>query len=528
MSDGAGTAATTDGLPAGPAPALSLTGFSKSFGGPLVLADVHMDVVPGEIHGLVGRNGSGKSTLIKILAGFHAPEPGARLALHGREVALPLAPGAARKLGLAFIHQDLGLVPSLSVLENMRVGSPDTGVGWRLRWRSERAAVRAALRRFALDVPPDVPVGSLREVDRALVAIVRGLNEVEEHSGGVLVLDEPTAYLPRDGVERLFAAVREVAAAGTGVVFVSHRLEEVATLTDRVSVLRDGRLIDTVATAATPEDRLIEMILGRRLEDLYPQPHESSREVGFAARGVSGKLVRDVSMEVRRGEILGLTGLIAMGQEELLYLLAGADAGGAGEVTMDGRTLPVGRVSPRVAKASGVALLPADRAGASGVLAFSVAENVTLPTLSERFFRGGLLRHRREAESVAGLLRRFAVDPPDPRRRLGQLSGGNQQKALIGKWMQERPPVLLLHEPTQGVDVGAKKEIFGQVRQAAVEGACVVISSAEYEDLAHLCDRVLVFRDGRVVGELSGADLTEERIVEQCYRAAPANGAGGG
>jgi ribose transport system ATP-binding protein len=498
-------------------PVLSARSFSKTFSGKTVLRDLDLDVRPGEVHGLLGQNGSGKSTFIKILAGFHAPDEGATLAIAGKPVSLPLDPREPHLLGLSFVHQDLGLVPEMTVLENLRVGSYETGLGWRIRWRRERQRVRESLQQFGLGhISPGAEIGTLRDVERAMVAIVRALERLKGLTRGVLVLDEPTAYLPRDGVERLFQAVRGVAAAGFGVLFVTHRLEEVRALTDRVTILRDGAHVETADTTSLSERDLIERILGRALGELYPNPHQMQGEIAFAARNVSGTLVRSFSVELHRGEIVGLTGLLGMGQEQVPHLLFGSQRAQAGEISLGGRDHDLRRMSPRHAIAAGLALLPANRLREGAAQAATVTENVTLTTLPSYFSRG-LLSHRRERRDVAGQLHEFQVVPPEPMRVFAKLSGGNQQKALLAKWFATRPQIFLLHEPTQGVDIGAKKQIFGQIRDLAEAGGAVILASVEYEDLAHLCDRVLVFRDGEVVAELRGDDLSEERIVEQCF-----------
>jgi ribose transport system ATP-binding protein len=511
---------------AGARTALAAKRLSKSFGGTVALRDVDFAVREGEIHGVVGRNGSGKSTLIKILAGYHAPDPPhGELLVRGARVALPLNPASTRELGLHFIHQDLGLLPNLSVTENMRVGQYRTGPAGKISWRRERAAVRAALAAFGLDLNVDAPVSSLTSVERALLAIARALGELRGRGrGGVLVLDEPTAYLSGDAVDRLFSAIREVARAGTAVIFVSHRLDEIRILTDRVSVLRDGELIGTVDTFDIAEAELISMMLGRSLDDLYPDPHAGETDTWMAVERLSGTTAKDVSLDLRRGEILGLTGLIGMGHEEVPYLLVGAEPATSGTIRSDRRTLDVKRMTPRAARELGMALLPADRQHASGVGGLTVAENVSLPVLGT-YFCGGRLRHRRRDAAVARLLAAYGVRPARPDAKLGELSGGNQQKALLAKWLQRAPELLLVHEPTLGVDVGAKKEVFAQIRAVASGGSCVVISSTEYEDLAHLCTRVVVFRQGRVVAVLSGQELSEERIVERCYRTSVRSGA---
>jgi ribose transport system ATP-binding protein len=500
-----------------PAPAVRATRWSKTFGERTVLRSVDLDLRPGEVHGLVGQNGSGKSTFIKILAGYHEPDPGARLEVGTRAVSLPLRASRAAELGLSFVHQDLSLIDTATVLENLRLGLYETGPGWRIRWSSERRRARDALKAFGVDVDPDAQVQDLREVDRAVVAIVRALDRLEGAQGGALILDEPTSFLPRDGIEKLFAAVRDVAARGVAVLFVTHRLDEIAALTDRVSVLRDGELVATLDTPATTEAGLIEEILGFSLDELYPAPHRAEGGTVLSVGELAGRQVEGLSFDLHRGEILGLTGLQGMGYEEVPYLLFGVTPGRAGTVEIAGATADATALSPRRALALDLALLPANRQRWGVIGPASVRENVTIPTLG-RFFRGGLLDRNRESAAVARMLGEFDVRPPEPARPIDTLSGGNQQKALLGKWFATDPTVLMLHEPTQGVDVGARRQIFEQIRDAADRGTAFLMASTEYDDLAHLCDRVLVFRNGRVVAELHGAELTQERIVEQCFR----------
>jgi len=492
-------------------------GWSKTFTGRTVLRDVDLAIRPGEVHGLVGQNGSGKSTFIKILAGFHTPDAGASLKVRGEQVQLPLRGGTARDLGLSFVHQDLGLIDTATVLENLRIGNYETRAAWYVPWSRERQRVRRALARFGLEVDPDTKVADLREVDRAIVAIVRAIDQLERFDAGVLVLDEPTAFLPRDGIEQLFQAVRDIAASGFGVLFVTHRLDEILALTNRVSVLRDGALVAMVDTPSTTEEDLIARILGFSLDDLYPTPHKADGEVVLGVRELSGRIVDGLSFDVHGGEILGLTGLQGMGYEEVPYLLFGATPAVGGSVSVGAISAKASALSPPDALRMGLALLPANRQRWGIVGPASVGENTTIPTLG-RYFRGGVLRHRRETADVRRLIDAFDVRPPEADRQISTLSGGNQQKALLGKWFATDPKALLLHEPTQGVDVGARRQIFAQIRDVAAGGMSFVMASTEYEDLAHLCDRVLVFRNGRVVAELHGTELTQERIVEQCFR----------
>ncbi len=504
-------------------PVVRLRHVSKSFAGRQVLRSVDLDLRAGEVHGLLGQNGSGKSTLIKVLSGYHAPAADAagevpQLEVRGEAVGLPLTSAAATGLGLAFVHQELPTTASATVLENVRVGRFETAAGWRIRWGRERARVRAELAEFGLDLDPDQLVAELSAVDRALLAILRALGGLPTDRPGLLVLDEPTAYLPRDGVERVFAAIRSVAGRGHAVLLVTHRLEEIFDIADHVSVIRDGALVLTAETAATTEAGLIEAILGFALEELYPGQVESRGDVLLATERMSAPGLEPWDFALRRGEVVGLTGLIGAGFEQIPYLLFGARPLRSGQIQVGEQAYTAQQqLSCRKAIGHGMALLPADRRAAGGVLGASVQENVTLPTLGS-FFRGGRLRAGAERDRVQGLLEAFDVRPPTPGAPLGTLSGGNQQKALLAKWFEVKPRVLVLHEPTQGVDVGARRHIFRVIHDAAVGGAGVIVASSEYEDLAHLCTRAQVFRKGRMVSELHGPALTADRLVEQAMR----------
>jgi ribose transport system ATP-binding protein len=418
---------------------------------------------------------------------------------------------------MSFVHQDLGLIDAATVVENMRIGRFETRAAWRIPWREERRRVTRALDEFGVRIRPDALVGSLADVDRAMLAIVRAVDQLREGPSGLLVLDEPTAYLPRDGVDQLFRVMRDVAKSGFGVIFISHRLDEVRAITDCVSILRDGALVQTAATASMTEDQLIADILGFSLGNLYPTPHEARSELVMSVRGLSGRHVHDFSLDVHRGEVIGLTGLVGMGWEQVPYLLFGGERAGEGTLTLDGATVDLSSLKPSRAKRLGLALLPANRLRDGAVPSASVTENMTLPTVYQYFLQGYLHR-RRETRAVSALMTQFEVTPREPARPLSTLSGGNQQKVLLAKWFETHPKVFLMHEPTQGVDVGARRQIFRLIRDAAQSGTPFILASSEYEDLAHLCDRVIVFRHGQPVSELHGDSLTYERILEQSFR----------
>jgi ribose transport system ATP-binding protein len=508
-------------------PALVARGISKSFGGTRALADVGLTVHAGEVHGLLGENGSGKSTLIRILAGYHAPDSGGELEVAGRPVALPLRPGEPRRLGLSFVHQDLGLIPSLSVLENLRLCELAVGSGLRISWSSERRRAREAFARYGLELDPRLRVADLEPVERALLAIVRAAEEMRA-SGGLLVLDEPTAFLPRTETEQLLSLVRELAASGDSVLFVSHDLEEVESVTDRVTVLRDGRSVNTVSTREVATQDLVELIVGRRLGTRRPARREPlGEQATVSVAELSGESVRGVSFDFRQGEVLGLTGLAGSGFEEVLPLLCGARSASGGRLVLAGRSHDVTKLTPDSALRGGIALLPGDRHRDGGVGSLSVADNVTLPVV-DRYAARGRLRRTRLLRDAGALLAKFDVRPRDPKLPYEALSGGNQQKALIAKWLSTTPRLLLLDEPTRGVDVGARLQIFALIREAAAAGASVLCASSDYEQLSEICDRVLVFSGGTVVSRLAGDDLAKERIAEACYRTRAAEPDGGG
>lgn len=491
---------------------------SKAFSGRTVLEGVDIEIHPGEVHALLGQNGSGKSTLIKILSGYHQPEPGGSLWIRGERVRLPLRPGDPHRLGLSFVHQGFGLIESATVLENLRLGGYATGHVFRISWRDERKRARQELARLGITADPETPVWCLQEVDRALITIARSLDLLAGHTHGLLVLDEPTASLPRDGVDVLFAAIRKVAEMQHGVLFVTHRLDEVFAICDRASILRDGKLVHVADVSQLSEDEVITKIVGTSLDRLYPTPQKTRATKVLAVRGLSGAGIEKTSFELRQGEILGLTGLHGMGYATVPYLLVGAERAESGELIIGSRRHELRRMSPARASMLRVALLPANRQRLGGSASATVTENVTLCTL-RKYFVHGFLRRKQERRRVAQLLTAFQVSPPEPERTFATLSGGNQQKALLAKWFETEPTVLLLDEPAQGVDVGARAHIFHRLRDAAQGGLSMIIASVEYEDLAHLCDRVLVFRNGRVVSELHRKELTADRIVEQCFRA---------
>jgi ribose transport system ATP-binding protein len=505
--------------PASEPPVIAVRGLSKSFGGARALDNVDLTIQRGEIHGLLGENGSGKSTLIKILAGFHAPS-GGELEVNGQPVSLPLHPGQFTTLGLSFVHQDLGLLRELTVLENLRLIELSQSHAWRINWRAERRKARALFEEFGVKLDPDTLVNDISETDRALLAIVRATEDIREATGedrrGLLVLDEPTVFLPREGVERLFGITRSIVESHASVLFVGHDLDEVREITHRVTVLRDGRVHGTVKTAEASESDLVEMIIGRRLAQLELARHDTTgRAVSASMSDLIGTKARRLSIEVHEGEVLGVTGLLGSGFDELPYLVFGARPCFGGELRIDGATYDLRSMTPQRALAAGMALIPADRQRDGSVGSLSVGLNVMMQVLGD--YRPGNLQLRRISRRARELCEEYDVRPNDPGMNYQSLSGGNQQKALLAKWMQTEPHLLLLHEPTQGVDVGARVQIFRMLSDAAEGGMAIICASSDYEQLAAICDRVLVIGNGQVVRELTGEDIAKDRIAEQVY-----------
>ena len=500
-------------------PRLELRSVSKSFQAVQALRDVSMTVNPGEIHGLVGENGSGKSTLVKILSGYHAPDRGASLAVDGEPVELPVRPAAMRKLGLSVVHQDLGLIDSFSVVENLRVGAFGVRRFSRaIRWRRERELARAALAALGADIDPDTRVAELSIAQRAEVAIARAL-QYHEGGRGLVMFDESTRALPREPRRHFHSLLRDTVARGGSVLLVSHQLEEVLEHTDRVTVLRDGRVVGSgLRTDGLSEQDLIRLMLGRELRS-RPQRRPAGNSSGARAAeicGLRGDLVKDATVSVAVGEIVGVTGLLGSGFEELPYLIAGARRAVAGVARVAGREFNLRSASVRDLLDAGVALVPERRAQEGLAFSESLLDNVTLPRMRARGGFGPRGRSWQHDEATR-VVRELGVRPADVRIAVGALSGGNQQKVLLGKWLCGEPKLLLLHEPTQGVDVGAREDLERAIRLAAANGAGVILAGMDASELASLCDRVLVMREGRIGLELCGAP-SPERIIEAVYR----------
>jgi len=496
----------------GEAPLLRVTGLSKTFPGVKALQDVSLDVHAGEIVAVVGHNGSGKSTLVKILAGVYLADPGGTIEVRGHDG--EQLSGAAARDELHFIHQDLGLVDMLSSVENLSLGNRSPGpLGLSpVNRKVERRHAEQMIARFGAQFDTTVPIARLAAAERAIVAIARAMDGWGRPDK-VLVLDEPTTAFHSTEVEVLFEAIRRIAADGAGVVFISHRLDEVSGLADRVVALRDGRVVANQPAADLDTDAMVQLIAGRSVSDARMSPKAAQSTPALTVRGLSGPGVTDLDLTVRVGEIVGVSGILGSGREHLAPLLFGARPRFAGTVEVAGCAVPA--LSIPAAIAAGMAYLPADRRREGAVLDMNVRENLTLPFLRPLRDRFGGINAKTERAETNRWVDRVEMRPALPERPVRLFSGGNQQKVLLAKWLRMEPKVMILDEPTQGVDVGAKDSIYQLIAKAAVQGTGVLVCSTETKELVTLCDRVIVLDAGRSSVELAGESLTELRLVRE-------------
>ncbi len=497
---------------------MSVADVSKTFVSTRALDGVSFSVEPGEVHALIGHNGSGKSTLVKILAGFHKPDAGSGEFRVG-DVQVPYGDSeAGHRAGLRFIHQELGLLDDLSLLENLRLGDAYlTGPGWRVRWGAERRRAREILDLVGIDLDPETLVSELSPIERTQLAVARALQD--EEAVRFIVLDEPTATLPSSEVSKLFELIRRMLALGVGIVYVSHRLEEIHAIANRITVLREGRVVGAGPSSEFDNARLVSLIVGSSAGEAVPSAaREATRErdEGEVLRfeAVSGGELREASFAVQGGEIVGVAGLAGSGVHDVPGVLLGRVGIAAGRVVVAGTEVP--RPDPASLRPLGAAVLPSAR-HLKGIPDMTIRENLTLADLAP-ITRGWNLDLGGERREAAELCERFDVKPPEPEKPLAELSGGNQQKVAVAKWLRVDPDLLVLDEPTQGVDVGAKAEILDLVAVAASAGVAVVLCSSDLDDLEAICSRVLVIRGGRVAAELTGARINRESITEESYR----------
>jgi ribose transport system ATP-binding protein len=503
---------------------VSLRGVSKSFGAQLALDGVDLEIKAGEIHAVVGQNGCGKSTLVKLLGGYHAPDPGSVASVCGEPYQLG-SMTAAHDAGLRFVHQDLGLVDDLSVAENFFMATA-AGRLSPISKGAERTLAGQALSDFGYDIDPRALVGSLTAARRTAVAIVRALHG--EKSPSLLILDEPTASLPGPDAELLFDALRRLTKAGGSVLFISHHLDEVMGLADTVTVLRDGRNVATTSSRDLSHDRLVELMLGRPLTPrsqaaAQTAANDGTRVPRLTVRNLRGGSLQGIDLDVHPGEVLGVAGLTGSGRETI----AGAVAGQThrmGTVEVDGRAIRP--ADPASSLGRGLAYAPAERRRDALLGAATLRENLTIADIKSISRRGRLSR-RLERQEAQKWITTLDVRPPDRERVIVQFSGGNQQKVVLGRLLRTDPKVLVLDEPTQGVDVGAKATINDLIVGAANSGAAVIVCSSDVEELVQVSTRVVVIRRGRIGAELIDGELTVERIEEEQLQPAQPRAASG-
>ncbi|MGV3551755.1 sugar ABC transporter ATP-binding protein [Rhizobium sp.] len=486
------------------APRLAFQGITKEFPGVRALSDVSFDIAPGEIHALIGENGAGKSTLLKILSGVYRPTSG-DVKVDGTSIQLR-KPEDARRAGIAMIHQELQQVPHLTVAQNMFLGHSITRLGGIIvnRTEQERRAAEA-LARIDRTIDPSAQISSLKVAQRQVVEIARALLDKAK----VIAMDEPTSSLTPSEFDRLAEIIKELAASGVSIIYVSHKMDEVFRICERASVMRDGKLVGIVDLKDKQPQDVISMMVGRELVHEEHRSHVTSA-VSVEVRGLTTHRVRDISFDLHKGEVLGIAGLVGAGRTELLRALAGADRITSGTVKVDGKALALS--NPRAAIAAGIGLLPEERKREGIIPGRSVTMNMALPSLGA-FSRGGIIRHGEVRRTAETLLARVNLRPFQLDKQIKLFSGGNQQKAIIARWLAAGSRVLLFDEPTRGIDVGAKSEIYHLIEELAAEGHSVIVVSSELPEVIRVSDRVLVMREGAIAAELPRAELSEETIV---------------
>ena len=486
---------------------LELTNIHKSFGPVKVLEDVSFNLRPGEVHALLGENGAGKSTLMKILSGFHGKDQGT-LRLNGDAVEIT-APRQAITLGIAEIYQELNLVPTLTVAENIFLGrEPRHGALQALDWATMRRGAVEALARLGLSLDPGRRVDSLSVAEQQMVEIAKALST----NARILIMDEPTSALTQKEIDSLFHIIRQLRGEGVGIIYISHKLDEVFALADRITVLRDGRLVGTYDATDLDHAKVIRLMVGRELSEMYPKVTVEKGEVVLSARGLTRRpLLADVSFNLHAGEILGVTGLMGAGKTELASALFGSVPAESGQILLQGRPARLNR--PADAIRAGISLVPEDRKTQGVILNMSVQSNITLPFL-QHLRRLALLDGAREREVARTSMERLRIKARDPWQDVGGLSGGNQQKVALAKWLTHPPKVLMFDEPTRGIDVGAKTEIYRLMGELAGQGIAILMFTSELPELLGMSDRILVLHRGRVAAEFSREEATQERILE--------------
>lgn len=500
-------------------PLLRLSDIKKSFGAVKALKGVSFELLPGEVHALLGENGAGKSTLIKVITGAHTPDSGT-LEISGGSVS-HLTPRRSQELGISCIYQQPALFPDLSVSENIGLRLEKTGPFGKVKWKQRREAAVTLLQRIGADICPETHASELSMPEQQLVEIACALGS----GAKTVIMDEPTASLTRSEQELLFGVVRELRASGAGVIYISHRLEEIFALADRVTVLRDGESICTRSVRAADgeselsEDELIRLMVGRDVASIYPPRESAKGDVVLELQNISCDVgrIRNINLSVRAGEVLGLAGLVGAGRTELARVLFGITPADSGSIHLNGQELVI--KSPRQAVSLGIAYVPEDRRRHGVILPMPIAENISMAVHST-LFPGHWLNFQRERNLGGRFIHDLGIKAPSPDALGGSLSGGNQQKVSLARWLATEPRLLILDEPTQGVDVGAKSEIHRIIRDLASKGLAVIMISSDLPEILGMSDRIAVMRDGRVVETLEGATASAQTVMSAALRSA--------
>lgn len=487
-------------------PYIELKNIHKTFPGVYALKDVSLSVYPGEVHGLVGENGAGKSTLIKVMAGYHQPNSGEYF-IEGKPSQI-LSPNDAITSGVAVVYQELNVVDSLSVAENIFYGRlPRTALG-RVRWKELYSQAEAILKRLGLDIDVRRKVGYLSIAQKQLVEIARSISM----NPRVIIMDEPTSALAPAEIDKILEIVKRLKEQQVGILYISHKLDEIMEICDRITVLRDGEFIRCVNKNETDEARLINLMVGRKLDEMYTRQSCAGEEVALNVKDFSTDKVRDISFYVKSGEIVGFSGLMGAGRTELARGLYGAEARRGGKIEIFGNPLP--KDSKEKAVKMGMGFIPEDRKDEGILPNLSVRKNTTISSMSG-CSAGGVVNRSREIQVTDQMIKDLHIKTPDREQLIVNLSGGNQQKVLIARWLaKENLKILIVDEPTRGIDVGAKAEIYGLLDGLARKGLAIIIMSSEMQEILGVCDRIYVMRAGRIVGEYSSQDATQEKLLE--------------
>ena len=496
-------------------PLVRMEGIYKSFPGVKALDNVSFDICPGEIHGLLGENGAGKSTLIKILSGAYQPD-GGTIELNGRQIQIG-SPQSAQQLGIATIYQEFNLIPSLTIAENVFIGR-EPGRAHFVNWPALRRQTKAITNRLGIDFDPMRLVRSLSVAEQQMVEIARALSMKSQ----LIIMDEPTSALSENEVKQLFTIMRDLKAQGISTIFITHHLEEALEICDRITVLRDGQLVGSSNAKDVSLDDIIRMMVGRSLSELFQRAgaHDFG-DVAIRVRGLSRSgnardpnaiVLKDINFEVRQGEILGIAGLVGAGRTELARALFGVDKFSAGEIDIDGRSVRI--KSPRDAIRHGLGLVPEDRKQQALFLALAIRPNLSIAALGNLVHWGDFVRARAELEMIEHYRQALNIHMTSPGQRVANLSGGNQQKVVIARWLALKPRVLIVDEPTRGIDVAAKAEVHQLLYELARQGIAVIMISSELPEVLSMSDRIITMREGHLTGEFARAEATEEKLMQ--------------